>query len=274
MFLKLSLAVSLYERAEPIFQAIPESSQSGIRPEKMQGQIEVRNLSFQYQPNHMILKDISLKVEPGSFTAIVGLSGSGKSTLMRLLLGFETSIEGHILYDQVDLSKYNILALRRKLGVVLQNDVLFPGTIYENISAASHLSLEDAWDAARIVGLEKEINAMPMGMHTLIVEGGATISSGQRQRIIIARALAYNPQICIFDEATSHLDNINQSLIHHNLSLLNITRVVIAQRLNTIIDANYIYVLDGGKLVQKGSFQELISQKGIFTRLAQKQGLS
>lgn len=274
MFLKISLSVSLYDRAKPILQAIPEASQSGIHPETIQGQIDVRNLSFQYQANHMILKDISLKVEAGSFTALVGLSGSGKSTLMRLLLGFEASIEGHILYDQIDLSKYDILALRRKLGVVLQNDVLFPGTIYENISAASHLSLEDAWEAARIVGLEDEIKAMPMGMHTLIVEGGTTISSGQRQRIIIARALAYNPQICIFDEATSHLDNLNQSLIHRNLSVLNITRVVIAQRLNTIIDADYIYVLDGGKLVQKGTFQELVNQKGLFANMAQKQGLA
>ena len=203
--------------------------------------------------------------------AFVGPSGSGKSTLFRLLLGFETPESGTIFFDGKDLSRLDLRAVRRQLGVVLQNGALMPGSIFENIVGSEPLTMEDAWEASRMVGLDKDIENMPMGMHTMVAEGASTFSGGQRQRLIIARALVRRPRILLFDEATSALDNRTQEIVSRSLEQLNATRIVIAHRLSTIQNADRICVIEAGHLVQQGTFEELMAVEGPFATLAKRQ---
>jgi ATP-binding cassette subfamily C protein len=241
-------------------------------PGKLIGRIVMDHVTFRYRNDGpLTLDNISISAEPGDFIAIVGGSGSGKSTIFRLLLGFETPEEGTIYYDGQDLSGLDVDAVRRQLGVVLQNGKLTSASIFENIAGGAQITLDEAWEAARMSGLADDIAAMPMQMHTVISEGGGNISGGQRQRLLIARALALKPRILLFDEATSALDNRTQAIVSESLDKLQVTRIVIAHRLSTIRNAHRIYVLHAGRVVQQGSFEELASQEGLFAQLMARQ---
>ncbi|MBT4836423.1 MAG: NHLP bacteriocin export ABC transporter permease/ATPase subunit [Methylococcales bacterium] len=263
--------VPIYERVKPILQTIPEVSDSKVQIEDLQGWVEVSQINFQYPDGPQILHDISFSIQPGESVALVGPSGSGKSTLLRLLLGFETASSGSIKYDFQDISDLDFNTLRKQLGVVLQTGQLITGDIYSNVVGASSLTLDDAWDAVRMVGLEEDVKQMPMGMQTLISEGASTLSVGQRQRILIARAIITRPRVLFFDEATSALDNETQATVSKSMDELKATRIIIAHRLSTIINADRILVLDNGKIVQQGTYQQLIKEKGLFLELVKRQ---
>ena len=221
-----------------------------------------------------VLDDLSLKIRPGQYVAIVGKTGCGKSTLMRIMLGFETPQKGAVYYDGRDLSRIDLKPLRRRIGAVMQNGKMFTGDIFSNITiSAPWLTLDDAWEAAEIAGLSDDISAMPMGMHTLISEGQGGISGGQRQRLLIARAVAPKPRILMFDEATSALDNLTQKQVSEALDRMKCTRIVIAHRLSTIRQCDRIIVLDKGKIVEDGSYDELIEKDGFFAELVARQRL-
>ena len=261
-----------YERARPILEAVPESGGVRSQPGELRGKIEVRHVSFRYsEDTPLILKDVSLLIEPGSFAAIVGSSGSGKSTLFRMLLGFETAVSGAVYYDQQDLNHLDARAVRRQIGVVLQNGRIRAGSLFQNIVGSSRLTLDDAWEAARMAGFNADIESMSMGMQTVLGEGGGTLSGVQRQPLLIARALVRRPRIIFFDEATSALDNQTQAIVSRSLDALRATRVVIAHRLSTIERADRIYVLDQGQLIEEGSYAELMAQGGSFAALAKRQ---
>jgi ATP-binding cassette subfamily C protein len=278
-FIQLSLILPslmkvklLFNRAQPIFEAIPEATTQSQNPGELVGDIEVNHVNFSYQKEGpQILKDISMKINPGEFTAVVGGSGSGKSTLLRLLLGFETPASGTIFYGGQDLAALDIQAVRRQIGVVLQNGKLMTGDIFKNIVGSSHLTLEDAWEAARLAGIDQDIEAMPMKMHTYLTVGGGSLSGGQTQRLLIARAIVHKPSMLFFDEATSALDNRSQAVVSQSLEKLNTTRIVVAHRLSTIVNADRIYVMDRGRIVQTGAYADLIRQQGLFAELAKRQ---
>jgi NHLM bacteriocin system ABC transporter ATP-binding protein len=263
--------VPIYTRAKPILTGLPEVDASKKHPGVLEGSIEVVKVGFSYTADQEILKDTSFSVRPGGFIALVGPSGSGKSTLFRLMLGFEKPSRGSIYYDNQDLADLDVRAVRRQLGVVLQGGQLMSGDIFTNIVGTSSLTIDDAWEAARMVGLDEDINQMPMGMHTVISEGSSTLSGGQRQRILIARAIAHRPRILFFDEATSALDNRTQAIVSRSLEQLKATRIVIAHRLSTVMNADRIIVLQNGAIVQTGSYAELIAQEGPFAELAKRQ---
>ncbi|MEW6156915.1 MAG: NHLP bacteriocin export ABC transporter permease/ATPase subunit, partial [Verrucomicrobiota bacterium] len=264
--------IPIYERARPIMNTLPEVSETKSDPGELKGKIELSHVSFRYKADGpLILRDISLQINPGEFAAIVGQSGSGKSTLMRLLLGFDAPESGTIYFDGMDLAGLDIQAVRRQCGVVLQNGKLMPGDIYQNIIGSSLLTLDDAWEAARKAGFDEDIHQMPMGMHTVLSEGAGTLSGGQRQRLMIARAIVARPRILLFDEATSALDNRTQSIVSHSLEKLQATRIIIAHRLSTILKADRIFVIHQGRLVQTGTYEELVHQPGPFAELARRQ---
>ncbi|MDD7166051.1 MAG: ATP-binding cassette domain-containing protein [Clostridia bacterium] len=237
--------------------------------------IELNNVSFGYSENiPLVIDDLSLKIRPGQYVAIVGKTSCGKSTLMRLLLGFEHPKKGAIYYDGKDLEKIELRSLRRRVGVVMQNGKLFQGDIYSNIViSAPWLTREAAWEAAKLAGIAEDIRSMPMGMDTMISEGAGGVSGGQRQRLMIARAIAPKPKILMFDEATSALDNITQKKISESLDSLKCTRIVIAHRLSTIKQCDRIIVLDRGKIVEDGKYAELIEKNGFFAELVARQRL-
>lgn len=193
---------------------------------------------------------------------------------MRILLGFEKPQKGAVYYNGKDLNTIDLKSLRRKIGVVMQNDKLFQGDIYSNIViSAPNLTLDDAWAAAEMAGIEEDIKRMPMGMHTIISEGNGGISGGQRQRLMIARAIAPKPKILMFDEATSALDNITQKIVSDSLEKLKCTRIVIAHRLSTIRACDRILYLEKGKIVEEGTYDELIQKNGRFAELVERQRL-
>lgn len=271
-FTSILQAAPYYERAKPILQTPPEVDRDKLDPGELSGWLELRGVTFRYDADGpIILNQVSLEAKPGEFVAIVGPSGAGKSSLLRLLLGFEVPESGSIYYDAQDLSGLDLSAVRRQMGVVLQNGRLMSGTIFSNIVGSSALSMEDAWDAARMSGLDTDISAMPMGMYTFLSEGASTISGGQRQRLMIARAVVARPRILLFDEATSALDNRTQALVSESLENLKATRIVIAHRLSTIMNADRIYVLEAGRIVQTGAYAELMDREGPFRDLAVRQ---
>ena len=263
------------EMAKPIMDTIPEIAEGKPVIEKLSGGIEMSNVSFRYEdgmPN--VIDNLSLKIRPGQYIAIVGSTGCGKSTLMRLLLGFEKPQKGAIYYDGKDLAGIDLKSLRRKIGVVMQNGKLFQGDIFSNIIiSAPHLTMDEAWAAAEMAGIAEDIRRMPMGMHTMISEGSGGISGGQRQRIMIARAIAPNPKIIMLDEATSALDNITQKIVSDSLDALKCTRIVIAHRLSTIRECDRIIYLENGKIVEDGTYDELIALNGRFATLVERQRL-
>lgn len=264
--------IPLYERLKPILEATPESTENNADPGELAGEIEFNSVNFRYDPDQpLILKDVTFKIKPGEMIAFVGPSGSGKSTVMRLLLGFEEPESGSIYYDGQAFDSLNKEQVRRQLGVVLQHGALMPGSIYQNIVGSSELSLEDAEEAAAMAGLQEDIAQMPMGMHTVISEGGSTFSGGQRQRLMIARAIVHKPRILYMDEATSALDNRTQTIVSESLDRLQATRIVIAHRLSTIVNADRIFVMDAGRIVESGTYDELLAQNGLFSTLAKRQ---
>jgi len=265
----------ILEMAEPILKTEPESSENKTMVTSLNGGIELSNVYFRYTDTMPYVVDgMSLKIRSGEYIAIVGKTGCGKSTLVRLLLGFETPEKGAVYYDGKDLTKLDLRSLRRRIGVVTQDGSLFQGDIYSNIViSAPQLTLQDAWQAAEMAGIADDIRAMPMGMQTIISEGAGGISGGQKQRLMIARAVAPKPKILIFDEATSALDNRTQKQVSDALDNLKCTRIVIAHRLSTIKNCDRILVLDKGRILEDGTYDELIEKNGFFAELVARQRL-
>ena len=261
------------EMVEPIMKTMPEVEENKKAVTKLNGSIELSNISFQYSPDGpKIIDNLSLKIRPNQYVAIVGKTGCGKSTLMRILLGFEKPQTGSVYFDGKDLDSLDVKSVRRNIGVVMQNSSLFAGDIYSNIVvSAPWLDLEDAWEAARMAGIAEDIQRMPMNMHTVISEGSGGISGGQKQRIMIARAIAPKPKIIMFDEATSALDNITQKQVSESLSGLRSTRIVIAHRLSTIKQCDRIIYLEDGKIAEDGTFDQLVALNGKFAELVRRQ---
>ena len=263
----------ILDQIKPILDTVPEVDESKNAVSKLTGLIEIENLTFSYEDNQPnVIENLSLKITPGQYVAIVGKTGCGKTTLLRLLLGFETPRKGSISFDRKNIEGLDLKSLRKNIGVVMQNGRLFQGDIYSNITiSAPWLSLDDAWKAAELAGIADDIRQMPMGMNTVISEGSGGISGGQKQRLMIARAIAPNPKILMFDEATSALDNITQKKISESLNSLKCTRIVIAHRLSTIRQCDRVIVLDGGKIIEDGSYDELIAKNGFFAELVERQ---
>ncbi|MHB8127907.1 MAG: NHLP bacteriocin export ABC transporter permease/ATPase subunit [Mobilitalea sp.] len=262
-----------FAQISPILKTPPEDYADNIPPASLTGHIEISNISFKYSNDSpFVLKDVSFQIQQGEYVGIVGASGSGKSTLLRLLLGFEKPTVGKIFYDDMDIAKVDKRELRKKLGVVLQDGKLISGSIYENITLSNRrITAEQVKDTVRLVGIENDIERMPMGLHTVVSENSTTISGGQKQRILIARAIVNNPSVLFLDEATSALDNMTQSVVTQNLDNLHVTRIVIAHRLSTIINCDRIVVLEKGTIVETGSYEELMSKKGLFYSMAGRQ---
>lgn len=265
-------AVPLYERLQPILQAVPEVDATKVPVSDLAGDIEFSHVAFRYaEDGPLILDETSFLARPGEFVALVGSSGAGKSTCFRLLLGFEQPSSGSIYYDGQDLPSLDLESVRRQIGVVLQNGRPMIGDILSNIVGSRNLTIDDAWEAARMAGLEDDIREMPMQMHTIISEGGGTFSGGQIQRLLVCRAIVHRPRVILFDEATSALDNRSQAIVSRSLERLKATRIVIAHRLSTIRNADRIYVLDKGRVVAAGRYEELIRAGGLFARMAERQ---
>lgn len=264
---------SILKLLNPIMAATPEIAESKKVLTHLSGGIELNNVSFRYKDSlPLILDNLTLKIRPGQYVGIVGKTGCGKSTLMRLMLGFEKPQKGAIYYDGQDMQSIDLKSLRQHVGTVMQNGSLFQGDIFSNITiSAPQLTLKEAWEVAEAAGMAEDIRSMPMGMHTLISEGSGGISGGQRQRIMIARAIAPKPKILMFDEATSALDNITQKIVSESLDQLKCTRIVIAHRLSTIKECDRILVLDQGKIIEDGTYDELIAKNGFFAELIAKQ---
>ncbi len=268
----MMMAVPIYEQAKPILESLPEVTEAMADPGTLKGEIEVSQASFRYDSDGgLILNEVTISAAPGEFVALVGPSGSGKSTILRLLLGFERPESGSIYFDGQDVAGLDVLAVRRQIGVVLQSGGMMSGDIFTNITGSSLATLDDAWEAARMAGLDDDIRNMPMGMHTVVSEGGTTLSGGQRQRLLIARAVVNRPRLLFFDEATSALDNRTQAIVSESLERLQATRIVVAHRLSTIINADRIYVLERGRVVQTGTYATLLEEGGLFADLVKRQ---
>ncbi len=263
----------MLEMCAPIMENVPEINTDAKVIERLLGGIELSHVTFRYtesMPN--VIDDLSLKIKPGQYVAIVGSTGCGKSTLLRLLMGFEMPQKGAVYYDGKDIKSMDLRSLRKKIGTVMQNGKLFQGDIFSNITiSAPWLTMDEAWEAAETAGMAEDIKNMPMGMFTMISEGQGGISGGQRQRLMIARAIAPKPRILMFDEATSALDNITQKKVSDALENLKCTRIVIAHRLSTIRQCDRIIVLDKGHIVEDGTYDELIKQNGLFSELVERQ---
>lgn len=260
-------------RLMPILEEEPEPSSNKIILDNLKGNIKIRNAFFRYSQNSpLILKNLSMTIKEGEYVAIVGSSGSGKSTILRLLMGFERLQSGSLFVDDINIQDIQISSLRNKIGTVLQNASIIVGSIFENIAAGnSDITEDDVWNVLEKSGIKDDVKEMPMGLHTIITENGSTLSGGQVQRLIIARALINNPAVLCLDEATSAMDNVVQRLVQSTLDNMNITRIVIAHRLSTIKNVDSIYVLDDGQIVEHGSYDELMHRKGHFFDLVSRQ---
>ena len=264
--------VPIYESAKPILEAMPEINDAKGDPGSLTGALEAHHITFRYGADvPPALEDVSFAARPGEFIAFVGPSGSGKSTLLRVLLGFEQPDAGSVYFDGQDFARLDVQAVRRQIGVVLQSGRIMAGDLFTNIVGSGSHTIEEAWEAARMVGLDEDIRAMPMGMHTVVSEGANTLSGGQRQRLLVARAIVNKPRMLFFDEATSALDNRTQATVSESLERLKATRLVIAHRLSTIVNADRICVMQRGRIVQSGRYAELITQDGPFAELARRQ---
>lgn len=272
-FITQASLIPVMNRVKPIFNEAAEVVGLSPTAKALRGEIEICHLSFSYEddePN--ILNDINMHIKPGEFIGIVGPSGCGKSTLLKLLLGFQDAKVGNIFYDSRDINTLEKSEMRRQMGVVLQDGKMVVGNIYTNITlAAPNMKPSDVEPLLEEVGLAEDIKRMPMGMFTSITEGGGTVSGGQQQRILIARALANNPVILFMDEATSALDNITQQKVCENIADRNITRVMIAHRLSTVKNCDRIYVMNEGRVEETGKYEDLMKKKGLFYELVRRQ---
>jgi ATP-binding cassette subfamily C protein len=258
-FVSAVAALPLFEEIKPVLETAPEVRAASTRPGPLTGAIEARRLSFRYTDDGpLVLDDLSFAVRPGEFVAIVGPSGCGKSTLLRLLIGFDKPISGSVLYDGQDLAALDQSAVRRQCGVVLQHAQPFTGSILDVICGTEPYTPEEAMAAAEMAGLAEDIKRMPMGLHT-IVSGSGAVSGGQRQRLMIAQALIRRPRILFFDEATSALDNETQRTVIESTKALNATRIVIAHRLSTVLDADRVIVMEDGRIAQQGPPAQLLA---------------
>lgn len=264
--------VPVFERLKPILTTEPEVDPSKSYPGQLKGEIELSHIWFRYsEDSPWIVRDLSLKIKPGQMVAFVGGSGCGKSTLLKIMLGFEKPQKGSAYFDGQDLATLDLRMVRQQLGVVLQDSRLLPADIFRNIAGATSRTVDDAWAAAQKASIAEDIKAMPMGMHTVVSEGGGAFSGGQKQRLMIARALVNNPKIIFLDEATSALDNRAQAIVTESMNRLQATRIVIAHRLSTIEDADVICYLDAGQIVEQGTYAELMALDGKFAALAKRQ---
>ncbi len=263
----------IYKMMKPVLDEVPEINVGRKVISELHGGIEMDNVSFRYGENlPLVLDNLSLKIKPGQYVAIVGRTGCGKSTLMRLLLGFENPESGGIYYDGRDINSMDLRSLRRKIGVVLQDGMLFQGDIFSNVTiSAPNISEEEAWEAVKMAGLEDDINNMQMGMHTMINSNSGGVSGGQKQRIMIARAIAQKPNILMFDEATSALDNKTQKIVSDSLDSLKCTRIVIAHRLSTIRQCDRIIMLKNGHIIEDGTYESLMELNGEFADMVKRQ---
>ena len=260
------------ELLQPILEAETEDYFGKDDVGVLTGDIEISNLDFKYNDSDkLILKNINLTVKEGEFVAIVGGSGSGKSTLLRVLLGFEEYHVGNILFNKMDMNTIDIRTIRDQTGVVLQDGKIMEGSVLYNIIGTSDYTVEDAWEASRMAGCDKEIEGLEQKMDTILPPGGGTLSGGQQQRIVIARALVNKPKLILFDEATSALDNSTQKTVTENINKLKVTKIVIAHRLSTIKDADTIVVLEEGEILEKGNYDTLIKNKAFFYNLVKNQ---
>ncbi|MEU6607710.1 NHLP bacteriocin export ABC transporter permease/ATPase subunit [Streptomyces shenzhenensis] len=271
-FVSAVAALPLFEEIKPVLEATPEVRSVSTRPGPLSGALETRRLSFRYADDGpLVLDDVSFEVRPGEFVAVVGPSGCGKSTLLRLLIGFDRPVSGSVLYDGQDLAALDQSAVRRQCGVVLQHAQPFTGSILDVICGTEPYTPEEAMAAAELAGLAEDIKRMPMGLHT-IVSGGGAVSGGQRQRLMIAQALIRRPRILFFDEATSALDNDTQRTVIESTRKLNATRIVIAHRLSTVLDADRIIVMEDGRITQQGPPAELLADaRGPLHELVRRQ---
>ncbi|MFJ3136078.1 NHLP bacteriocin export ABC transporter permease/ATPase subunit [Streptomyces sp. NPDC086843] len=271
-FVSAVAALPLFEQIRPVLDATPEVRTASTRPGPLTGALEARRVSFRYSDDGpLVLDDVSFEARPGEFVAVVGPSGCGKSTLLRLLIGFDRPQSGSVLYDGQDLAALDQSAVRRQCGVVLQHAQPFTGSIMDVICGSEPYTPEEAMAAAEMAGLAEDIRRMPMGLHT-IVSGSGAVSGGQRQRLMIAQALIRRPRILFFDEATSALDNETQRTVIESTKALRATRVVIAHRLSTVLDADRVLVMEAGKVVQQGTPAELLADtRGRLHELVRRQ---
>lgn len=265
----------LLKRAALILDTAPETAPFARDPGTLSGAVELSSVSYRHDPNGpLVVDDVSLRIEPGQFVALTGPSGSGKTTIVNLILGFEVPESGSVLISGVDLGKLDKTSVRRQIGIVAQNGRLMPGSIFENLTGLHDGKLEDAWQAAELAGIADDIRALPMGMHTLINEGASTLSGGQVQRLLLARALIAKPRLLLLDEATSALDGRTQASVMANIEKLGVSRLVIAHRLGTVRNADVIHFVVGGKIVQSGHYEELMQADGPFAAFAHRQAVS
>ncbi len=261
------------EQKRPLLVEIPQTKTEGERVDRLRGEVLFDRISFRYEEDGpLILDDVTIRARQGEFIAIAGESGSGKTTLFRLALGLDRPSAGAVYYDGRDLRELNLKQVRRRIGTVPQSIRLHPLDIWDNIVAHEQLATtEQVWQAVRSASIESEVKAMPMGLMTMVGSSGAVLSGGESQRVMIARSLFANPRVMLFDEATSWLDNAGQAEVMRNLALLSSTRIVIAHRLSTLEQADRIYVLKAGRVVETGSFEDLMKIDGTFKRLVQRQ---
>ena len=272
-FSAVAAIIPAYEQILPILHEAPESRMAGASVERLGGEMTFDRVSFRYDPDgQLVLDDVSIHIRPGEFVAIAGESGSGKSTLLRVALGLETPLSGTVYYDGRDIKGLNLKQLRSKIGVVPQEMALMPDDVWDNVAGDHKEASEDAvWKAARLAAIDLDISRMPMGLYTSVGKSAATLSGGESQRIMIAGALYKNPRIVMLDEATNWLDNEHQAAVMRSIECLSSTKLVIAHRLSTLEEADRIYVMQRGRIVQEGTYDSLIAVEGAFRNLVRRQ---
>ena len=273
---QITEALAGLDRIREIRQLTTEDEEDASREplSTLRGDVRVEHVCFEYEPGVPVLKSVSLIAEPGTTTALVGSSGSGKSTLLSLIMAFNRPTSGRVLVDGRNLDQIKLSDYRENLGVVLQENFLFDGTIAANIAFANrNATLEEIRTASRIAHCDEFIEQFQAGYDTIVGERGVKLSGGQRQRVAIARAILADPRLLILDEATSSLDSESESLIQDGLRALcqGRTTFVIAHRLSTIISADQILVLEGGEVIERGTHAQLLAEKGRYTQLYEKQ---
>ena len=268
--LQLQLVGGYMDRIDDVLKQAPEQlGETAVRAPKLTGRITLQNVSFRYNDRApLVVRDVSVDFKAGMSVAIVGRSGCGKSTLASLIAGLYRPVEGRILYDGHDLARLELKSLRRQLGTVFQSPYLFAGSVRNNIALTDpSLSLDRVVAAARLAHIHDDIDRMPMGYETLLSDGGASLSGGQRQRVAIARALVHRPAVLIFDEATSALDGETEARVMENMQRLSCTRIILAHRLSTVVNADLILVMSQGEVVESGTHAELLARNGHYRKL-------